>query len=61
MYQNIIIPYLYEAQQHTAHNQEPKTVLAASGFSYVEGCWSCSWWTSNNLPRMKNQRLPVQF
>ena len=22
---------------HTAHHQEPKTALAASGFSYVEG------------------------
>jgi hypothetical protein len=30
---------------HTAHHQEPKTALAASGFSYVEGCWTCSWWT----------------
>jgi hypothetical protein len=35
MYQNYIIPYLYEAQHvsgHTAHHQEPKTVLAASEF-----------------------------
>jgi len=79
--------------RHTAHQQEPKTALAASGFSYVEGFWTCSWWTlsgtvgfsyvegcwtcswwrrsmclttsasytSNNLPRMKNQRLPVQY
>ena len=52
--------------RHTAHHQEPKTALAASGFSYVEGCWTCSWWmlsgtlclttstnyTSSNLPRM---------
>jgi len=30
---------------HTAHHQEPKTVLTASGFSYVEGCWTCSCWT----------------
>jgi hypothetical protein len=30
--------------RHTAHHQEPKTVLVASGFSYVEGCWTCSWW-----------------
>ena len=51
--------------RHTAHHHEPKTALAASGFSYVEGCWTCSWWTlsgtlcltmstnytSNNLPR----------
>jgi len=31
--------------RHTAHHQEPKTALAASGFAYVEGCWTCSWWT----------------
>ena len=31
--------------RHTAHHQEPKTALAATGFSYVEGCWTCSWWT----------------
>jgi hypothetical protein len=62
-------------QQHTDHHQEPKTAPAASGFSYVEGCWTCSWWTlsgtecltkstnykSKNLPRKKNQRLSVQF
>jgi len=88
--------------RHTAHHQEPKTALAASGFSYVEGWWTCSWWTLSgtlclttstnsgfsyvegwwtcswwtsgtlclttstnytfiNLPRMKNQRQPVQF
>jgi hypothetical protein len=42
MYQNFIIPYLYEVQHFsgdTAHHQEPKTAPAASGFSYVEGCW----------------------
>ena len=57
-------------------SSEPKTALAASGFPCVEGCWTCSWWTlsgtvlclttstnytSNSLPRMENQRLPVQF
>ena len=31
--------------RHITHHQEPKTALAASGFSYVEGCWTCSWWT----------------
>jgi len=31
--------------RHTAHHQEPKTALTASGFLYVEGCWTCSWWT----------------
>ena len=38
MYQNLI-SYLYEAQHvmgDTAHHQEPKTVLAASGFAYVQ-------------------------
>jgi len=36
---------------HTAHHQEPKTALAASGFSYVEVCWTCSWWTlSGTVP-----------
>ena len=28
--------------RHTARHQEPKTALAASGFSYMEGCWTCS-------------------
>jgi len=32
-------------ERHTAHHQEPKTALAASGFSYMEGCWTCSWCT----------------
>ena len=27
--------------RHTAHHQEPETALAASGFAYVEGCWTC--------------------
>ena len=31
--------------RHTAHLQEPKTVLAASGFSYAKGRWMCRWWT----------------
>jgi hypothetical protein len=51
------------------HHQEPKPVLAASGFAYVEGCWTCSCWrlsassnyTSNNPLRMQNRRLLVQF
>jgi len=34
--------------RHTAHHQEPKPALAATGFSYVEGCWTlsgtvCAW------------------
>jgi hypothetical protein len=35
--------------RHTAHRQEPKTALAASGFSYVEGCCTCSWWTLSGI------------
>jgi len=35
--------------RHTAHHQEPKTALAASGFSYVEGCWTCQWWTLSDI------------
>ena len=55
--------------RHTAHYQEPKTALAASDFAYVASCWTCSCWTltassnytANNLLRIKNQRLLVQF
>jgi hypothetical protein len=55
--------------RHTAHHQEPKNALAASGFAYLEGCWTCRCWTlptssnftSNNLPLMQNQKLLVQF
>jgi len=35
--------------RHTAHHQEPKTAIAASGFAYVEGCWTCSCWTLSAL------------
>jgi len=31
--------------RHTANHQEPKTALPASGFAYLEGCWTCSCWT----------------
>jgi hypothetical protein len=53
---------------HTAHHEEPKTAHAASGFAYVEGCRTCvrnlttsNNCTSDNLPRIQNQRLRVQF
>jgi hypothetical protein len=60
---------LLHTHTHTAHHQEPETALAASGFAYVEGCRTCSCWTlstsnnctSDNLLRMQNQRLLVQF
>jgi hypothetical protein len=62
------ILYLYEAQ-HVSGDTPPiirslKTALAASGFSYVEGCWTCSCWTlsaSSNPPLTQNQRLLVEF
>jgi len=38
--------------RHTAHHQEPKTALCLT---------TSTSYTSNNLPRMKNQRLPMQF
>jgi hypothetical protein len=46
--------------RHTAHPQEPKTALAASGLTYMEGCQTCGCWMlsassdhmSNNLPCM---------
>jgi len=47
-------------RQHTTHHQEPKTALAASGFAYVAGCWTCSWWMLS-APHLKNQELVVQF
>jgi hypothetical protein len=31
--------------RHTARHQEPKSALVASGFAYVEGCWTCGCWT----------------
>ena len=43
--------------RHTAHHQEPKTALAASGFSYVEGCWTRSCWTlSGNVHQLHVQQ-----
>jgi hypothetical protein len=35
--------------RHTAHHQEPKTALAASGFAYVEGCWTFSLLDSDSV------------
>jgi len=52
VYQNFI-SYLCEVQhvsgRHTAHHQEPETALRASGFAYVEGCWTCSCWTLSDV------------
>jgi len=49
-------------ERHTAHHQESKTALAASGFAYVEGCWTCSCWTLSGRVCSRTystwQRLP---
>jgi predicted transcriptional regulator len=45
------------------HRPSPgaKTVLAASGFAYMEGCWTYSWWTlSGSLPDSVHQLLVQQ-
>ena len=44
--------------RHTVHRQEPKTALAASGFSYVEGCWTCSWWTLSGTDTVPDKGTP---
>jgi hypothetical protein len=41
---------------HAAHHQEPKTALAASGLVCLT---TYTIYMPNNLPHMKNQRLPV--
>jgi hypothetical protein len=74
MYQNFIIPYLYEAQ-HVSGNAppiirrlklhwQPLVFYTWKVVGRVVGgrCQAMSTnYTSNNLSRMKNQRLPVQF
>jgi len=73
-YYSIIIRSSTCFGRHTAHHQEPKSALAASGFSYVAGCWTCSWtlsgtvcltmstnYTSNNLTRIKSRGRQCSF
>ena len=54
-----IIPYFKWSStcfgRHTAHHQEAKTALATSGFSYGEGCWTCSWWTLSGTVCLEKQ------
>jgi len=50
-YYSIFIWSLTCFGRHTAYHQEPKTALEASGFSYVEGCWTCRWWTLSGSAR----------
>jgi hypothetical protein len=69
----ILISYLHEAQ-HVSGDTTPiirslKLHWQPLVLHTVDGCWTCSCWTlsassnytSNNSPRMQNQRLPVQF
>ena len=44
--------------RHTAHHQELKTALAASGFAYVEGCWTL--WLLDAISVRQPQR-PTTF
>ena len=75
MYQNFIIPYLYEAQ-HVSGETPPiirNQNCTGSFWFFIRGrlldvqlvstvCLTTTTnYTSNNLPRMKNQRLPVRF
>jgi len=74
MYENFIIPYLYKAQ-HVSGERPPILrnlklhwcplvfhTLKVDGRVVDGRCQAQSTnYTSNNLPRMKNQRLPVQF
>jgi len=74
MYQHFIIPYLYEAQ-HVSGDTPPIIrslklhwqPLVLHTWKVVERvvgglCLTTSTnYMSNNLPRMKNQRLPVLF
>jgi hypothetical protein len=46
--------------RHTAHYQEPKTALTASGFAYVEGWWTCSCWTLSGRVYLTVQQLHIQ-
>jgi hypothetical protein len=79
MYQNFIIPYLYEAQHVSGDTPPIIRSLKLHWQSLVFYTWKVvgsvvggrcqAQYVSdnvhqlhvNNLPRMKNQRLPVQF
>jgi hypothetical protein len=73
MYQNFIIPYLYEAQ-HVSGDTSPIIRSIKQHWQplvfhmwrvdgRVDGgrCQALCLTTSNNLSHMKNQRLPVLF
>jgi len=41
---------------HTAHHQEPKTALAASGFACVEGCWTLQLLDTDSVQQLHVQQ-----
>jgi len=80
MYQDFIIPYLYEAQHVSGDTppiiRSPKLhwqplvfhkwkvdgrVVGGRCQAHILRLTTSTNYTSNNIPRMKNQRLPVQF
>jgi len=75
MHQNFIIPYLCEAQRVSGDtlpiirslklHWQPLVFIRGRLLGVVRHSISCltssTNYTSNNLPRMKNQRLAVQF
>jgi hypothetical protein len=44
-----------------ARHQEPKTALAAFGFSNVEGCWTCGWWTLSGTVHQPHIQQPSMY
>jgi hypothetical protein len=74
MYQNFIIPYLYEAERVLGDMPPIIRSLKLHWQPLIFHMWKVvgcvvgghppttfTNYTSNNLPHMKNQRLPVQF
>ena len=71
MYQNFIIPYLYEAQHVSGDTPPIIRSLKLHWQSLVFHAWKVvgrvvggrcqAQYVLDNLSRMKNQRLPVQF
>jgi len=47
-----IILYLYVSGDTSPIIRSLKTALAASGVLYVEGCWTCSWWTLSGIVKL---------
>jgi len=55
VYQNLLFHIYMKLTcfgRHTAHHQEPKTALAASGLAYMEGCWMCGCWMLTSVQQL---------